>query len=92
MAAVDWALRRSYCNVSSCLMVAPLPSPFALWFILLLLLGSLNIFCSCDRSIVNNKLLVFAQPIEGGDNVGEIHTLLLQGNDFIRFTVRISSS
>jgi len=33
------------------------------------------------RSIVNNKLLVFAQPIEGGDNVGEIHTL---GNDLIR--------
>jgi hypothetical protein len=31
--------RRSYCSVSSCLMVAPLPSPFSLLFILLLLLG-----------------------------------------------------
>jgi hypothetical protein len=41
---------------------------------------------------VKNIVLVFAQPIEGGDIVGEIHTLLLQGNDFIRFTVRISSS
>jgi hypothetical protein len=32
---------------------------------------------------VNNKLLVFAQPIEGGDNAGEIQSLLLQGNDLI---------
>jgi hypothetical protein len=47
------------------------------------------------RSIVNNKLLVFAQqPIEGGDNVGEIHTLLLITGKrlYSLFTVRITSS
>jgi hypothetical protein len=42
---------------------------------------------------VNNKFLVFAQPIEGGDNVGEKPYPAITGKRlYSLFTVWISSS
>jgi hypothetical protein len=97
MAAVDWALRRSYCKGRFFLFgCSSFPSPFFTfayssssfaWIIQRFL---------HLRSIVNNKLLVFAQPIDKAAimlaKFISCYTCITGKRLYSLFTVRMTSS